>query len=99
MLVGTGGLTLFPGTPLLDEALRGEFDPLSEQEMLEELLAFVENLTCNCVFITHHAISGANLTGPDFLTLKEGIVSALRHQIEHGDLDRMARIRATKATL
>ena len=38
MLVGTGGLTLFPGTPLLEEAQRGEFDPLSEKEMLEELL-------------------------------------------------------------
>ena len=36
MLVGTGGLTLFPGTPLLEEAQRGEFDPLTEKEMLEE---------------------------------------------------------------
>ena len=99
MLVGTGGLTLFPGTPLLDEALRGEFDPLSEQEMLEKLLLFVENLTCDCAFVTHHTISGVNLTGPDFLTRKEGIVAALRHEIEHGDLDRMAHIRATKATL
>ena len=34
MLVGTGGLTLFPGTPLLEEAERGEFAPLSEKEML-----------------------------------------------------------------
>lgn len=31
MLVGTGGLTLFPGTPLLEEAQRGEFDPLSQK--------------------------------------------------------------------
>jgi hypothetical protein len=30
VLVGTGGLTLFPGTPLLEEARKGEFDPLSE---------------------------------------------------------------------
>ena len=37
MLVGTGGLTLFPGTPLFEEAQRGEFSPLSEKEMLEEL--------------------------------------------------------------
>ena len=35
--MGTGGLTLFPGTPLLEEAQRGEFDPLTEKEMLEEL--------------------------------------------------------------
>ena len=38
MLVGTGGLTLFPGTPLLEEAQRGEFAPLTEREMIEELL-------------------------------------------------------------
>ena len=44
LVVGTGGLTLFPGTPLLEEAQRGEFDPLSEREMLKELKLFVENL-------------------------------------------------------
>ena len=71
MLVGTGGLTLFPGTPLLEEAQRGEFDPLSEKEMLEELKLFVENLTCDCAFITHHTISGVNLSGPGFLARKD----------------------------
>ena len=40
MLVGAGGLTLFPGTPLLEEPERGEFDPLDEREMLVELRAF-----------------------------------------------------------
>ena len=99
MLVGTGGLTLFPGTPLLEEAQRGEFDPLSEYEMLQELLWFVEGLECDCAFITHHNISGANLTGPGFLARKDGIVAALRHQLENGDLERMARIRASKTTL
>ncbi len=41
MLVGTGGLVLFPGTPLLDEAEQGKFSPLSEKEMLTgfELIA------------------------------------------------------------
>ncbi len=38
MVVGTGGLTLFPGTPLLADAERGAFDPLTEREMLEEEL-------------------------------------------------------------
>ena len=46
MLVGTGGLVLFPGTPLLEEAGIGEFIPLSEKEMLIELKTFVEHLTC-----------------------------------------------------
>jgi len=99
MLVGTGGLTLFPGTPLLEEAERGEFTPLSEKEMLEELKLFVENLTCDCSFITHHTISGVNLTGPNFLARKEKIVAALDREIKHGDLDMMAAIRQNKRTL
>lgn len=99
MLVGTGGLTLFEGTPLLEEARAGAFDPLSEREMLEELLLFVENLTLDCTFVTHHTIGGANLSGPDFLAHKDMTALALRHQIDHGNLGRMARVRASKATL
>lgn len=99
MLVGTGGLTLFPGTPLLEEAQRGEFSPLSEKEMLEELKLFVENLTCDCTFITHHTVSGKNLTGANFLQRKDKIVSALQHEIEHGDMDLLAAIRRNKRTL
>jgi len=98
MLVGTGGLTLFPGTPLLEEAQRGEFDPLTEKEMLEELKLFVENLTCDCSFITHHTVA-ANLTGPDFLSRKNKIVTALDNAIQHGDMDRMTVIRRNKRTL
>ena len=98
MLVGTGGLTLFPGTPLLEEAQRGEFDPLTEKEMLEELKLFVENLSCDCSFITHHTVA-ANLTGPNFLSRKEKIVAALDNAIKHGDMDMMATIRRNKRTL
>ena len=90
---------MFPGTPLLEEAQRGEFDPLSEKEMLQELKTFVENLTCECSFITHHTVSGKNLTGPNFLQRKESIVAALDHEIRHGDLDRLAAIRRNKRTL
>jgi len=99
MLVGTGGLTLFHGTPLLEEAQRGEFSPLSEKEMLEELKLFVENLTCDCTFITHHTVSGKNLTGPDFLKRKDKIVSALDREIRHGDMDIYATVRSRKTTL
>ena len=99
MLVGTGGLTLFPGTPLLIEAERGEFTPLSEKEMLIELKTFVENLTCDCSFITHHTVSGRNLTGPNFLERKDKILSALEHEIEHGNMDMMAAIRSSKRSL
>jgi hypothetical protein len=67
--------------------------------MLEELKLFVENLTCDCSFITHHTISGVNLSGPDFLARKERIVAALQHQIDHGNTDRMAAFRRNKRTL
>ena len=99
MVVGTGGLVLFPGTPLLEEAERGEFTPLSEKEMLVELRTFVENLSCDCTFITHHTVSGQNLTGPDFLRRKDGILTALDEEIAHGNLDRMAEIRRNKRSL
>lgn len=99
LVVGTGGLTLFPGTPLLEEARRGEFDPLSEREMLEELRLFVENLTCDCYFITHHTVSGANLTGPDFLKRRNKIAAALEEEIKYGDADKMAAFRRNKRTL
>ena len=99
MLVGTGGLVLFPGTPLLEEAEKGEFTPLSEKELMIELKTFVEHLTCYCTFITHHTVSGKNLTGPDFLKRKDSIVAALDREINHGNLDMMAAIRRNKRTL
>lgn len=98
MLVGTGGLTLFPGTPLLEEAQRGEFVPLSEKEMLVELKTFVEHLSCDCSFITHHTVS-ASLTGPNFLSRKDRIIDALDDEIKNGDFERLAQIRRNKRSL
>ncbi len=95
---GTGSLTLFPGTPLLEEAKRGEFEPLSEKEMLEELKGFVENLTIDCNFITHHTVA-ANLTGPNFLKRKDKIISALDYAIKHSDMDKLALLRQNKVSL
>ncbi len=99
MLVGTGGLVLFPGTPLLEEAEQGKFSPLSEKEMLMELRTFAEHLTCDCTFITHHTVSGRNLSGPDFLKRKEKILAALDHEIQSGNMDLLAAIRRNKRTL
>ena len=45
------------------------------------------------------SISGTDLTGPNFLARKEKIVAALDREIRHGDMDRMAAIRANKRTL
>ena len=98
MLVGTGGLTLFPGTPLLEEAERGEFTPLTERELMQELLTFLELLTCDCALNTHHT-SSMNLTGPNFLKRKPQILEALRYGIEHFDMDELTNIRQNKRTL
>ena len=63
------------------------------------LKTFVENLTCDCEFITHHTVSGRNLSGPGFLKRKESIIAALEHEIKHGDMGAMAAIRKRKRTL
>jgi hypothetical protein len=39
--------------------------------MLCELKTFVEHLTCDCSFITHHTVSGKDLTDPYFLKRTE----------------------------
>ena len=73
-------------------------NPLSEKEMLIKLKTFVENLACDCAFITHHTV-GASLTGLDFLGRKQQIVAALEDEIEHGNMDVLEAIRRSKATL
>jgi hypothetical protein len=99
MAAGTCGLMLFPGMPPLVEAERGEFSPLSEQEMPAKLKTFVEHLTCDCSFITHHTVYGANLTHPLFLQCKDRIAVALEPELRHGDLTNMADVRKSKRSL
>ena len=98
MLVGTGSLVLFPGTPLIKDMEEGKWTPLNEKEMLEELLLFVENLTCDCRFTSHHTVS-VDLNTNDFLANKNDIIKALKDDIENGDFDTMAKVRSNKRTL
>ena len=97
IVVGTGGLTLFPDTELSEESKRREFDPLSEKEMLEELKIFLENLECDAPLITHHTIS-MNLSG-NFLENKEKILKSLQYSIDNIDEQKLANIRNNKRTL
>ncbi|WP_455539508.1 radical SAM protein [Terrisporobacter sp.] len=97
-LVGTGGLTLFPGTPLLEEAKKGEFAPLTEKEMLIELRTFVENLEVDAYFITHHTIA-MNLSGPSLQQNKELILQKLNHEINNIDEEKLSMYRRMKRTL
>ncbi|MBE6464106.1 MAG: radical SAM protein [Eggerthellaceae bacterium] len=94
-VVGVGSLTLFPGTPLLEQAERGEFDPLDEQGMLEELKVFVEHLECDCGFLTHHTVM-SHLTGPEFLGRKERILRILDQDIDYASRADVSKIRELK---
>lgn len=96
-VVGAGGLTLFPGTKLGEESKSGEFDPLSEKEMMEELKIFLENLECNARLITHHTVA-MNLSG-NFLENKEQILKSLQYAINNLDEEQLSRIRNNKRTL
>lgn len=50
--------------------------------MLEELLLFVGNLTCDCRFTSHHTVS-TDLNTNDFLANKDKIINTLKYEIEH----------------
>lgn len=97
-LVGTGGLTLFPGTPLLEEAQKGEFTPLNEKELLIELRTFIENLEVDAPFITHHTVA-ANLSGLNLKKDKELILQKLNDEIDNIDEFRLSIYRKMKKTL
>ncbi|MBN2598519.1 MAG: radical SAM protein [Marinifilaceae bacterium] len=97
VVFGTGGLTLFPNTELAKEAKRGEFDPLSEKELLIELKTFLENIDCDARFITHHTIS-MNLSG-NFIENKDQILKSLQHNIDNIDEEKLASIRSNKQNL
>ena len=96
--IGVAGLVLFPDIELTADAENGEFDPLSEKEMMEELYLFLENLDVDATLTTHHTVS-MNLNGPFNAETKPGKLKQLKDTIEHGNLDRLASIRAHKQTL
>lgn len=99
IFVGSGGLTLFPGTELGEEAKCGEFDPLTEKEMMEELKIFLENLECDARFFTHHTIAvNLNISG-NFLENKEKILKSLQYAIDNLDEEKLLNIRNNKRTL
>lgn len=95
MLVGIGRLTLFDGTPLLEESKNGLFTPFSEKEMIIELKTFLELLNRDCSLSTHHTIS-TNLSGPNFLKRKDEIIASLEYEIEHCDMEKYAINRQNK---
>lgn len=98
IVVGTGGLTLFEGTELLEEYLAGKFNPLDEKALMTELLTFIENLDLEGRFITHHT-SSMNLNTMHFNKNKSQIVSSLKYGIKNFDMEYLAGIRENKRGL
>ena len=77
---------------------RGEFTPLTEKEMMEELKTFVENLDIDAYFMTHHT-SSMNLSGPNFLSRKKQILDDLQYGIDNFDMNELSSFRTNKKTL
>jgi radical SAM superfamily enzyme YgiQ (UPF0313 family) len=58
-------LMLVPGTELFAQTKRGDFEPLTSLEILQELRSLIERLTnlSNCIFRTNHASNYLPLRG------------------------------------
>ena len=59
-LITTTGMTVFRHTPLADMAGRGEFIEASEREKIEELRAFLQNLTIDVFYDGIHYLNPLN---------------------------------------
>jgi radical SAM superfamily enzyme YgiQ (UPF0313 family) len=82
-VVGSGSLTMFPGTELANEAGKGEFVELNEKERMEELKLFLENLDTDTVIVTHH--TSALQVGGKFPENKKEMIDTLQYAIDHYD--------------
>lgn len=98
VVVGTGGLTLFEGTTLLEEYRKGEFNPLDEKGLMIELKTFIENLDFDGRFITHHT-SSMNLNNTNFRENKKKILKSLENGINNLDMEYLSRVRENKSGL
>lgn len=98
IVVGTGGLTLFDGTDLLEEYRMGKFNPLDEKELMIELKTFLEHLDFEGRLITHHT-SSLNLNTMEFGKNKEKILESLQYGIDNLDMENLKRIRENKISL
>lgn len=95
IVVYVTSLVMFPGTPLLEEAQRGEFEPLTEKELLVELRTFLEHLEAECRLVTHHTAS-VDLSCKDFPASKARLLAELDDVIENEDMDTLALMRSLK---
>ena len=85
-------LMIVENTPLYFKALRGEFKPLNQIELLRELRLIVKDLNYKTVFRTNHASNYLPLKG-DLPEDKEKILSIIDYAIEHPEVLRPDDIR------
>lgn len=76
-MISTTGLTVFPGTPLVEMREKGLYREATEQEKVQELLTFVEHLDQSTLLYSMHYLNPVHfmVTLPD---AKERIVQGLR---------------------
>ena len=82
-VVGSGSLTMFPGSELANEASMGEFTELNEKQRMEELKLFLENLDTDTHIVTHH--TSALQVGGKFPEKKKEMIDTLRYGIDNYD--------------
>ncbi|MBN1975199.1 MAG: radical SAM protein [Sedimentisphaerales bacterium] len=87
--VGALTVTLIPGTPLYEQAKRGEFKELTPFEFLAELKGIIENSNfTNCFFSSMHASNYLSVRGT-LPTDKERMLSEIQRVLDEGDSSRL----------
>ena len=83
--VGALTVTLIPGTPLYEQARRGEFKELTPFEFLAELKGIIENSNMtNCFFSSMHASNYLSVRGTLPID-KKRMLSEIQHVLDDGD--------------
>ena len=83
--VGALTVTLIPGTPLYEQAQRGEFKPLTPFEFLTELKGIIENANfTSCFFSSMHASNYLSVRGT-LSADKERMLREIQCVLDEGD--------------
>ena len=83
--VGALTVTLIPGTPLYEQAKRGEFKELTPFEFLAELKGIIQNSNfTNCFFSSMHASNYLSVRGTLPMD-KERMLSEIQRVLDDGD--------------
>jgi radical SAM superfamily enzyme YgiQ (UPF0313 family) len=87
-------LMVVPGTPLHDEMMKGEFELLRPDEVLQEAQLMLENInvTKKCIFRSNHASNYVSLKG-DLPDDREAMIQSLKIAQNHSEMWKDERFR------